>query len=121
VQIVFDVNAQTYIAIFTLWGNNGAVYFMTTKSLAAPSWSDAQVVAGTSAFQPDPRGPMGNPCNTGFGPGNYVSDIDSNSSGMNFEFTTGAPWMFYTVNPVECGGDNLARDLYRVQLSISYK
>jgi hypothetical protein len=40
---------------------------------------------------------------------------------MNFEFTGGAPWMFYAVNASRCGGDNWARDLYRVQLSISYK
>ncbi len=120
-QLIFDVNAQAYIAIFTLWGNNGSVYYMTTKSLAAPSWSDVQAVAGTSTFQPDPRGPSGNPCNTGFGPGNYVSDIDTNSAGMNFEFTSGSPWMFYTVNPAQCGGDNLARDLYRVRLTVSYK
>ena len=121
VQIVFDVNAQTYIAIFTLWGANGSVYYMTTRSLAAPSWSDAQPVAGSASFVPDPRGPANNPCNTGFGPGNYVSDLDSSSAGRNFEFTSGSPWMFYVVNPAECGGNNLARDIYRVKLSISYR
>jgi hypothetical protein len=120
-QIIFDVNAHTYIVIFTLWGANGPVYYMTSRSLAEPSWSDAQVITGTASFQPDPRGPAGNPCNTGFGPGNYVSDIDPNSSGMNFEFTSGSPWMFYVVNPAECGGNNLARDIYRVRLSISYQ
>jgi hypothetical protein len=121
VQIIFDVNAHMYIAIFTLWGANGPVYHMTTSSLAAPSWSDAQVISGTATFQPDPNGPVGNACNTGFGPGNYISDLDTNSSGMNFEFTSGSPWLFYVVNPVECGGNNLDRDIYRVQLSISYK
>jgi len=40
---------------------------------------------------------------------------------MNFEFTSGTPWMFYAVDPSRCGGDNLARDLYRVQLSVTYK
>lgn len=121
VQLIFDVNAQTYVAIFTLWGAPGSVYYMTTSSLATPSWSDAQIISGTATFQPDPRGPADNPCNTGFGPPNYVSDIDSSSAGMNFEFTGGAPWMFYVVNPVVCGGNNLDRDLYRVQLLISYK
>jgi hypothetical protein len=121
VQLIYDVNAQTYIVIFTLWGTNGPVYYMTTNSLAAPSWSEPQVISGTATFQPDPRGPSNNPCNTGFGPWNYVSDIDSSSAGMNFEFTSGSPWMFYVVNPVICGGNNMDRDVYRVQLSISYQ
>jgi hypothetical protein len=119
-QIIFDTNTQTYIAIFTQWGKNGGVYYMTSKSLAAPVWSDAQLISGTTKFQADPRGPR-KACNRGFWAGDYVSIIDTNSPGMNFEFTGGAPWMFYAVNPARCGGDNLARDLYRVQLSISYK
>ena len=94
---------------------------MTTSSLANPSWSGAQVITGTAAFQPDPRGPNGNECNTGFWPSNYVSDMDDSSTGMNFEFTSGTSWLFYVVNPAECGGDNLARDIYRAQLVISYR
>jgi hypothetical protein len=119
-QIIFDVNAQAYIAIFTLWGNNGPIYYMTTSSLATPSWSDAQVIAGTADFHPDPRSPS-EPCNTGFWSNNYVSDLDTNSAGMNFEFTSGSPWLFYVVNPAICGGDNLARDVYRAQLTVSYQ
>jgi len=119
-QIIFDTNAQTYIAIFTQWGKNGGVYYMTSKSLAAPVWSDAQLISGTTKFRADPRGPR-KACNRGFWAGDYVSILDTNSPGMNFEFTSGTPWMFYAVDPSRCGGDNLARDLYRVQLSVTYK
>jgi hypothetical protein len=122
VQMVFDLKSQQYIVIFTLWGNPGPIYYMTTNSLAAPVWSAPQIIAGSPTFQPDPRGPGGqNPCNTAFTPGNYVSILDANSPGMNFEFTNAALWLFYVVNPARCGGDNLARDLYRARLVVKYK
>jgi hypothetical protein len=54
-------------------------------------------------------------------PDNYPSIIDSHAPGLNFESTDGDPWLFYAVNPADCGGDNLARDLYRLQLAIDYE
>jgi hypothetical protein len=119
-QLIYDLNAKTYILFFSSWDHN-AIYYITTKRLASPSWSEAKMVLGSDTFQVDPRNPDGqNPCNIGFVPNNYVSVIDSDSPGLNFEFTSGSPWLFYVVNPALCGGDNLARDLYRVRLSIKY-
>lgn len=55
----------------------------------------------------------------GFSASNYVSMFDSHSSGMNFEFTDGDPWLFYVYNPaLVCRGSNNARDVFRVQLAI---
>ena len=110
------------MAIFALHGASGPVYFMTTPSLANPSWSEAVEISGTAAFQIDPRSPRADEaCNKGFGAVNYVSFIDRHSAGLNFEFTDGDPWLFYVANPARCGGSNLARDLYRVRLAIEYK
>jgi len=121
-QIIYDTNAKVYVAIFALHGDLGPIYFMTTPSLANPSWSEAAEISGTSALQIDPRSTRANSaCNKGFGAINYVSFFDSHSAGLNFEFTDGDPWLFYVVNPAKCGGSNLARDLYRVQLAIDYK
>ena len=47
--------------------------------------------------------------------------INTHSDGLNFEFTDGDPWLFYSFNPANnCGGDNLARDLYRVKFNVDY-
>ena len=46
--------------------------------------------------------------------------LDPNSAGYNFEFTNGAPLFFYSTSPGAYDGDNLARDVYRVQLSVTY-
>jgi len=125
-QIVFDMKSKTYILVYCNTGgggnsNPGPVYYMTTKSLARPSWSQEAVISGSDTFQPDPRGPGGlNTCNTGFVAGNYVSVLDTYSPGMNFEYTNGNLWLFYVVNADRCGGRNLDRDLYRVRLSIQY-
>ena len=121
VQLIYDQHAQEYVVVFVIWGANGPVYYMTTKSLAAPAWSDASVVAGSAKLQADPRGPSNKACNKGFGAANYISILDPHSPGMNFEFTTGTPWLFYVVNPALCGGDNLQRDIYRVKLAVSYR
>ena len=121
-QIIFDTKAQSYIAIFTLFGDPGPIYYMTTPSLANPSWSEAIPIGGTAATQVDPRSPIVNAaCNTGFQDRNYVSLMDTHSAGLNFEFTDGDPWLFYIVNPVGCGGSNEARDIYRLRLVIDYR
>src|SRR4029077_4261509 len=74
------------------------------------------------SLQTDPR--SADPaaaCSTGFQGNNYVSLLDTHSDGLNFEFTDGDPWLFYVFNPGEnCGGDNLARDLYRLKLNVDY-
>jgi hypothetical protein len=119
VQIVRDVQAQVYVLIFAPWGSNGAVYYMTSPSLATPVWSDAVEIGGSAGFATDPRSAAA-PCNTGFQAANYVSILDDKSAGYDFEFTLGNPWLFYVVNPALCNGDNLARDLYRAQLVIDY-
>jgi hypothetical protein len=121
-QLIYDIKAKVFVAIFTLYGSPGPIFYMTTPSLANPAWSDATEIIGTATFQVDPRSPRPNAaCNKGFAASNYVSLIDSHSAGLNFEFTDGDPWLFYVVNPVGCGGGNLARDLYRAQLVIDYK
>jgi hypothetical protein len=56
-QIAFDTNAQCYILIHTLYGGNNAVYYMTTKSLANPSWSQSTPILGTAQLITDPGGP----------------------------------------------------------------
>lgn len=121
-QIIYDTNAKVYVAIFTLYGNPGPIYYMTTSSLANPSWSDAVEINGTGTYKIDPRSLQSNSaCNKGYGASNYISLIDSHSAGLNFEFTDGDPWLFYVSNPARCGGNNLARDMYRIQLVIDYK
>jgi hypothetical protein len=89
---------------------------MTAASLANPVWSDATAIGGTATLLTDPAGNV-----TGFGDGNYASIIDASSPGFNFEFTGGNPMLFYSTFPIRYGGDNVARDLYRVQLSITYR
>ncbi len=115
-QIIFDTNAQRYILIHTLYGGSNAVYYMTTKSLANPSWSQSTPILGTAQLITDPGGPV-----RGFNDANYPSILDNNSKGFNFEFTSGNPLLFYSTFPGQYGGNNLARDVYRVQLSITYQ
>jgi hypothetical protein len=115
-QIIFDTNAQCYILIHTIFGGSNAVYYMTTKSLANPSWSESTPIPGTLQLITDPAGPV-----QGFNDGNYPSILDSSSTGFNFEFTSGSPLLFYSTAPAQYGGDNLARDVYRVQLSVTYQ
>jgi hypothetical protein len=116
-QIVFDAVAQAYILIYTPYGtSNNAVYYMTTKSLASPSWSQPAEIGGTAQLTTDPSGPV-----LGFIATNYPSILDNSSAGYNFEFTNGSPLLFWSTFPSQYGGNNLARDLYCVQLTTSYK
>ena len=115
-QIIFDTHAQCYIMIFTLYLGSNAVYYATTKTLANPSWSAATPILGTAQLITDPGGPL-----QGFNGANYPSILDNSSSGFNFEFTNGSPLLFWSTFPGQYGGDNLARDIYRVQLSITYQ
>ena len=115
-QIIYDTNAQSYILIHTLFGGSNAEYFMTTKSLANPAWSDSTPIMGTAALTTDPAGPV-----TGFNDANFVSILDDSSSGFNFEFSSGSPQLFFNTFPQQYGGDNLARDVYRLQLSVTYR
>lgn len=115
-QIIFDTVAQCYILIHTINGaGSNAVYFMTTKSLANPVWSDSNPIGGTSQLLTDPGGPQ-----YGFNDTNYPSILDNSSPGFNFEFTSGAPILFWSTFPAQYGGDNLARDIYQIQLSVTY-
>jgi hypothetical protein len=126
-QIIYDTNAQVYIVTFVVYGQTGEelgpIYYMTTPSLANPVWSDAVPISGSATTQQNPRAPSPTQaCSIGFQPGNYPSLLDSHSSGFNFEYTDGDPWLFYTYNPALTCGDNSQghRDLYRLHLSITY-
>lgn len=125
-QIIFDTNVQSYILIYTPYSLNScpgavgcgsnAVYYITTKSLANPLWSQSTPIIGTAQLVTDPGGPV-----QGFNDGNYPSILDNASSGFNFEFTSGNPQLFWSTFPAQYGSNNLARDVYWVQLSISYR
>jgi len=116
-QIVFDTVAQAYILIYTPYGTtNNAVYYITTKSLANPSWSQPTAIGGTAELTTDPGGNV-----LGFIATNYPSILDNSSTGYNFEFTNGSPLLFWSTFPSQYGGDNLARDVYCVQLTTSYQ
>ena len=73
-------------------------------------------ILGTATMTTDPAGPV-----VGFDGANYPSVLDDSSAGFNFEFTSGAPQLFFNTSPGAYGGDNSARDLYRVQLAITYQ
>jgi len=115
-QIIYDTNAQCYILLHTLYQQGSAIYYMTTKSLASPVWSASKPISGTATLTSDPAGPV-----VGFYADNYPSILDDSSAGYNYEFTSGMPQMFFSTFPSTYGGDNTARDLYRVQLSITYQ
>ncbi len=115
-QIIYDKIAECYILIFTIYGGSNPVYYMTTKTLAAPNWSAATEIIGTASIVTDPGGPV-----TGFNDSNYVSILDDISTGYNFEFTDGLPQLFFSTFPAQYGGDNLGRDVYRLPLTISYQ
>ena len=115
-QIVYDTVAQAYILIHPFWAGNKALNYMTTKTLAAPSWSDSKAISGAAKLLTDPAGPV-----TGFNAANYPSIMDESSAGYNFEFTSGHPLLFFNTFPQQYGGDNTARDLYAVQLTVSYR
>jgi hypothetical protein len=125
-QIIFDTTVQSYILIYTPYSLNScpgaigcgsnAVYYITTKSLANPSWSQSAPILGTAQLVTDPGGPV-----QGFNDGNYPSILDNASTGFNFEFTSRNPILFWSTFPGQYGGNNLGRDVYRVQLSISYQ
>jgi len=114
-QIIYDTVAQSCILIFTVNSGSNPIYYMTTPSLATPAWSDAIPIAGSAGFVSDAAGPV-----TGFNNQNYVSIIDPQAPGYTFDTTAGSPLLFYNTSPGAYGGDNLARDLYRVPLSVTY-
>jgi hypothetical protein len=115
-ELIYDTNAQCYILIHALFQKGSAIYFMTTKSLASPAWSDSTPISGTATLTSDPAGPV-----VGFWANNYPLILDDSSAGYNYEFTSGTPQLFFSTFPSTYGGDNMARDLYRVQLSITYQ
>jgi hypothetical protein len=114
-QLIRDSVTQRCVMIHTLFGGSNAVYYATTASLANPSWSDSLPIAGTAQLTTDPAGPV-----QGFNDANYPSILDPSSGGYNFEFSTASPLLFYSTSPGAYGGDNLARDVYRVPLSVTY-
>src|SRR2546422_4665359 len=73
-------------------------------------------ILGTAQLITDPGGPL-----QGFNDGNYPSILDNASTGFNFEFTSGSPLLFWSTFPGQYGGNNLGRDVYRVQLSVTYQ
>jgi hypothetical protein len=116
-QIVYDTNAQTFILVITTYQPGSPVYYMTSASLANPSWSPAKAIAGTATLASDPAGPA-----VGFYAMNYPSIIDDASAGYNYEFTSsGKPQLFYCTFPPVYGGQNQARNIYRLPLTITYK
>lgn len=121
-QIIFDTNANVYIAIFVPWQTVGPIYYVTTPTLANPLWSEAIPITRSANVRLNPRGDnQGTKCSTGFQVNNYVSVIDTHSAGLNFEFTDGDPWLFYTYNPaLGCGGSNLDRDIFPLKLGVQY-
>jgi hypothetical protein len=135
-QIVFDTQSGLYILVTPDFSNPG-LFYATTRSLARPRWSSATLIgrsdaASARAFVFDPRADRNDPgarppCSTyarGFQPANYPSLLDATSPGLNFEFFNGQPELYYVVNPAiypgACAGGNLARDLYRIPLRITY-
>jgi len=114
-QLVYDTVAQCYILFFTRYGQPTSVYYTTTKSLAAPAWSEATAIVGSAQFVSDAAGQV-----AGFNNENYVSIIDPKAAGFNFDSTSGSPMLFYNTSPAAYGGDNQARDVYRVQLTVNY-
>ena len=124
-QLVFDTQAQVYVLIHALYSGGSAVYYETSPSLANPSWSPATAIVGTALLTTDPGGPLSGGSGTygpvqGFDGDNYPSILDPASPGYNFEFTSGSPLLFFSTMPAEHGGANLARDIYRVALSVTY-
>jgi hypothetical protein len=103
-DIIFDTEAELYILIFTNGtpSSSGPVCYMTSQSLAAPVWSDYRPIIGTDTVV------VG--ATTGFGGPNYVSMIDPNSPGFNFEYTNGNPRLYYVTG----------RKLYQLQLQTTY-
>jgi len=114
-QLIHDTVSNSFVIIFSVYTAGSPVYYVTTSALAAPAWSDAVPIGGSAQLTTDAAGPV-----QGFDNENYVSIIDPASAGSNFEFTAGTPQLFYNTSPGSYGGDNLARDLYRVPLTITY-
>lgn len=117
-QIIFDTRAKCYILVHSVGhaGSSNPVYYMTTRSLASPSWSESTPILGTAELLTDPSGSV-----HGFNGANYPSILDADSEGFNFEFTSGRPQLFFSTSPGQYGGNNFGRDIYRVQLSVTYR
>jgi hypothetical protein len=115
-QIIYDTHVHRYVLIHTLYGGRNPVYYMTTKTLANPAWSDARPISGTAELRTDVAGEV-----RGFNDANFPSIIDPGSLGFNFEFTEGKPWLFFVTAARGEGDVDLARDVYRVELSFEYR
>jgi hypothetical protein len=117
--ILFDTRAGEFLVAFAGDGRHDAVYYMTTKSLSRPYWSDAAPIAGTQNLTTDPDGGPW----IGFTGANYPSILDTASCGFNFEFSSsGEPWLFFSTAPGLYGQRGLEKknDVYRVKLRIRY-
>jgi hypothetical protein len=68
-----DTNAQTFIVTFARHRRDDAVYYITTKSLANPSWSDAVPILDTQGLVTEPKGGPW----VDFNGANYPSMIES--------------------------------------------
>ena len=103
-DIIFDTVAHQFILIFTHGtpSSSGPMGYITSPSLATPVWSDYRHIIGSDTVVVGPG--------RGFGGPNYVSMIDPNSPGFNFEYTNGNPRLYYVTG----------RNLYRLQLQTTY-
>ena len=113
-SVIFDENARTYIVVVNALGSvaqNTPVGYMTTKSLANPSFSDYTAIGGVPQVDP-----------TAFWP--YTTIIDPDSSGFNFEYSSsGHPLLFWNDDGPLVNGHHLIAnrsDIYHAQLAITY-
>jgi hypothetical protein len=115
-SVIFDENARIYIVVANALGSgrvaqNTPVGYMTTKSLANPSFSDYTAIEGVPRVDP-----------TAFWP--YTTIIDPDSSGFNFEYSSsGHPLLFWNDDGPLVNGHHLIAnrsDIYHAQLAITY-
>jgi hypothetical protein len=116
---IYDTNAQAYILIFCDRSKmTGPIFYMTSKTLASPSWSDYAAIQGSQQVNTDPA--VG-PDKVGFNAAHFPSIIDPSSSGFNFESTSsGSPWLFWSTAPGIYNRREFKNEVFRVQLSITY-
>lgn len=116
-NLIYDRKAQTYIAVVTAISGDAVqsapVGYLTTTSLANPSFSDYTPIAGVGdALNPDAFWP-------------YTTMIDPESSGYNFEYSeSGRPLLLWGNGGPLVNGHHLLTnrdDLYYAQLSITYE
>lgn len=118
----FDTTAQLYVIIYAgPDSSHSPVFYMTSPSLAAPSWSEARPILGTDELVTDPAGGPW----LGFSGAHYPSVLDASSPGFNFEFvSSGQPYLFWSTVPGLYNGRGVnyanVNDVYRTQLQITY-